>query len=199
MNYCGIDLAGVSSYAYVTDEKGRKLWAGPVATAKRRFGVSGEEAPPRRIGNRHRGGQSNRLGVRRTGEAGSAGNRGQSGESQADRREPAEDGQDRRQDLVRAVAARWLAASGAHAGSGSPRAAWAAGGSAAIGLARSKLCNVVRGMLRQTGVRLPARACPRQTGWKRLFAAGFEHDHMMHIVAALLRQLPGVDQVDPRA
>ena len=36
MNYCGIDLAGVSSYAYVADEKGRKLWAGPVATRKPR-------------------------------------------------------------------------------------------------------------------------------------------------------------------
>ncbi len=34
MNYCGIDLAGVSSYAYVTDEKGRKLCAGPVETSK---------------------------------------------------------------------------------------------------------------------------------------------------------------------
>lgn len=34
MNYCGIDLAGVSSYAYVTEEKGRKLWAGPVETDK---------------------------------------------------------------------------------------------------------------------------------------------------------------------
>ena len=34
MNYCGIDLAGVSSYAFVTDEKGNKRWAGPIATEK---------------------------------------------------------------------------------------------------------------------------------------------------------------------
>lgn len=37
MNYCDIDLAGVSSYAYVTDEKGRKLWAGPLKTEKSGF------------------------------------------------------------------------------------------------------------------------------------------------------------------
>ncbi len=50
--------------------------------------------------------------------------------------------------------------------------------------ARSKLCNVVRGMLRQTGVRLPARELSTPAGWKRLFASGFEHDHLMHIVSA---------------
>ena len=37
MNYCGIDLAGVSSYAFVTDEKGNKLWASPIATEKMAF------------------------------------------------------------------------------------------------------------------------------------------------------------------
>src|SRR5687767_15673102 len=37
VNYCGIDLAGVSSYAFVTDEKGRKLWSGPVETTKPAF------------------------------------------------------------------------------------------------------------------------------------------------------------------
>jgi transposase len=37
VNYCGIDLAGVSSYAFVTDEKGNKLWSGPIATEKVAF------------------------------------------------------------------------------------------------------------------------------------------------------------------
>jgi transposase len=37
VNYCGIDLAGVSSYAYVTDEKGRKLRSGAVETQKAAF------------------------------------------------------------------------------------------------------------------------------------------------------------------
>jgi len=34
MDYCGMDLAGVSSYVYVTNEKGRKLAAGAVDTTK---------------------------------------------------------------------------------------------------------------------------------------------------------------------
>ena len=34
MNYCGIDIGGVSSYVYVTDAGGRKRWSGPVATTK---------------------------------------------------------------------------------------------------------------------------------------------------------------------
>ena len=34
MNYCGLDIAGVSSYMFVTDAQGRKLAAGPVATTK---------------------------------------------------------------------------------------------------------------------------------------------------------------------
>jgi len=34
VNYCGIDIGGVSSYVYVTDAGGRKRWSGPVATTK---------------------------------------------------------------------------------------------------------------------------------------------------------------------
>jgi transposase len=34
VNYCGIGIAGVSSYVYVSDEKGKKLWSGPVATTE---------------------------------------------------------------------------------------------------------------------------------------------------------------------
>ena len=31
MRYCGIDLGGLSSYAFVTDERGTKQWSGAVA------------------------------------------------------------------------------------------------------------------------------------------------------------------------
>ena len=37
MNYCGIDLAGVSSYVYVTDDRGQMLAAGEVATERAVF------------------------------------------------------------------------------------------------------------------------------------------------------------------
>lgn len=50
--------------------------------------------------------------------------------------------------------------------------------------ARAKLCNVVRGMLRQTGVQLVARELSSLAGWQRLLHAGFAHDHLLHITAA---------------
>ena len=34
MNYCGIDIASLSSYVYVTDARGTKLSSGPVETTK---------------------------------------------------------------------------------------------------------------------------------------------------------------------
>lgn len=34
MDYCGLDVAGVSSYLYLTNEKGRKLTCGAVETTK---------------------------------------------------------------------------------------------------------------------------------------------------------------------
>ena len=37
VNYCGIDLAGVSSYVYVTDARGKRLAAGEVGTDKAAF------------------------------------------------------------------------------------------------------------------------------------------------------------------
>ena len=34
MDYCGLDVASVSSYVYLTNEKGRKLTCGAVETTK---------------------------------------------------------------------------------------------------------------------------------------------------------------------
>jgi len=79
--------------------------------------------------------------------------------------------------------------------------------------ARTKLCNVVRGMLRQEGVRLASGALASQAGWQRLFNAGFEHEHLATIVAAyydsfralnqsireLDQQLSQQEKSDPRA
>jgi transposase len=50
--------------------------------------------------------------------------------------------------------------------------------------ARTKLCNVVRGMVRQEGTLLPARALSTLTGWKGLFGRGFSQPHLAVIVAA---------------
>ena len=53
-----------------------------------------------------------------------------------------------------------------------------------LGSARSKLSNVVRGMLRQTGLRLPAGGLSSLAGWKRLLAGGWEQEHLLLIVSA---------------
>jgi transposase len=50
--------------------------------------------------------------------------------------------------------------------------------------ARSKVCNVVRGMLRQEGVRLPPRALSTKVGWERLLVDSFAHSHLTTILRA---------------
>lgn len=37
MNYCGMDLGDMSSYAFVTDDQGGKLWSSPVETTRASF------------------------------------------------------------------------------------------------------------------------------------------------------------------
>jgi transposase len=50
--------------------------------------------------------------------------------------------------------------------------------------ARTKLCNVVRGMVRQAGIILPPRALSTFKGWQRLMGKGFDQPHLLTIVAA---------------
>jgi transposase len=199
VNYCGIDLAGVSSYGYVTDEKGRKLWSGQLAT---------EQGALRRL-------------VKRFGREGlsiaiEAGNQTawvyellvQSGAKVtvvhptkvkliAESR--------RKTDKIDAKVLCELLRLDAL-----PQAVHMPGPDARAlrGLlvarrqlvsARSKLRNVVRGMLRQTGVRLPARALSTLAGWRHVFHAGFQHDHIAYIVVAYYESFCGVDRIDPRA
>ncbi len=184
MNYCGIDLARVSSYAYVTDEKGRKLWSGPVETEKAAF--------ERLVKKFRLGGLSIAI---------EAGNQTAwvydelvklgakvTVVNPAKVRLIAESR--RKTDKIDAKILCELLRLDAL-----PHPVHIPGPEARAlrGLlvarrqlvaARTKLCNVVRGMLRQTGVRLPAGALSTLAGWKRLFAAGFEHDHLLHIVTA---------------
>ncbi len=184
MNYCGIDLAGVSSYAYVTDEKGRKLCAGPVETSKAAFEWLVKKF--RRVGLAiaiEAGNQTAwvyeelvKLGAQVT------------VVNPAKVKLIAESR--RKTDKIDAkILCELLRLDGlphpVHMPG--PEARELRGLLVArrqLVSARSKLCNVVRGMLRQTGVRLPACELSTSAGWKRLFAAGFEHDHVMHIVAA---------------
>ena len=183
MNYCGIDLAGVSSYVYVTDDRGRKLTAGEVSTQKAAF--------EGRLKRFVRGGLSIAI---------EAGNQTawvyealvQMGATVtvvnptkvkliAESR--------RKTDKIDAkILCELLRLDGLpHPVHVPGRATRALRGLLVarrqLISARTKLCNVVRGLLRQEGVRLPARALSSFAGWRRLLERGFEQPHLCTVVA----------------
>lgn len=184
MNYCGIDLAGVSSYAYVTDGKGKKLWARAIPTSRVGFErlvkkfVRGGLAVAIEAGNQtawvyealvELGTQVTVVNPTKV-------------KLIAESR--------RKTDKVDAkILCELLRLDGlphpVHMPS--PEARSLRGLLVArrqLVAARSKLCNVVRGMLRQEGVRLPPRALSTAIGWQKVLDRGFEHDHLLHIVSA---------------
>lgn len=184
MNYCGIDLGGVSSYAFVTDEKGNKLWSGPIATEK----VAFEHLVKKFAG----GGLSIAI---------EAGN-----QTAWVHEELVKLGAEvtvvhptkvkliaesrRKTDKIDAKILCELLRLNAlphPVHMPGPQARELRGLLVArrqLVSARSKLSNVARGMLRQTGVRLPAGGLSSLVGWKRLLAGGFEQEHLLVIVSA---------------
>ena len=128
MIYCGIDIASKSSYVYVMNAKGRRLTSGEVPTTKPGL----EDRLKRYVARRLRiaieaGNQTAWIHDALTA-MGAKGDGGESDEGQADRREPVQDRQDRRQDVVRTAADPGFAASGAHAGQAGPGPARSVGG-----------------------------------------------------------------------
>jgi transposase len=182
VNYCGIDIAGVSSYVYVIDAQGKKRWSGPVATAQvaltgrlKRF-VRGGLRVAIEAGNQtawiyealvELGAEVTVVNPNKV-------------KLIAESR--------RKTDKVDAkVLCELLRLDGLPQPVHMPgRETRALRGLLVarrqLVAARTKLCNVVRGMLRQEGIRLPARALSSYVGWKRIFHAGFEHDHLLTIV-----------------
>jgi transposase len=184
MYYCGIDLGGTSSYVFLTDEQGHKRWSGPVETTKSAF----ERLVQRFLAHNlsiaiEAGNQTSwvyellvKLGARVV---------------VVNPNRVKLIAQSRRKtDKVDAQVLCELLRVG-----GLPQPVHMPGREARElrGLlvarrqlinARTKICNVVRGMLRQTGVHLAARELSGQAGWQRLLHAGFEHDYLLHIVAA---------------
>jgi transposase len=184
MNEGGIDLAGVSSYVYVTDEKGKKLASGEVATDKVAFA--------RRLKRFVRGGLSIAI---------EAGNQTawvyealiEMGAkvtvvNPAKVKLIAESR--RKTDKIDAkILCELLRLDGLPCPVHVPgRETRALRGLLVarrqLVTARTKVCNVVRGMLRQEGIRLPARALSSFVGWRRIQGNGFEQDHLPVVVAA---------------
>ena len=100
--------------------------------------------------------------------------------------------------LMRVASARRVASPGTHTGAGGPCVARAAGGPPAT---RGGSHQVVQRGTRHAaadGRAFAGRGAVQLAGWKRLFAAGFEHDHLLAHCDGLPRQLHGLDQVNPR-
>lgn len=184
MNYCGIDIASLSSYVYVTDARGRKLWGGPVETTK--------EALTSRLRRYLRGGLAVAI---------EAGNQtawiyevlvelGAKVTVVNPSKVKLIAESRRKTDKIDAkILAELLRLDGlpCPVHMPGPEARELRGLLVArrqLVSARTKLCNVVRGMLRQEGVRLPPRALSTQAGWQQLFYDGFRHDHLLSIVQA---------------
>jgi len=58
--------------------------------------------------------------------------------------------------------------------------------------ARTKLCNVVRGMLRQEGISLPSRCLNSLVAWRRLLEKEFTHDHLRPVISAYAESFVGL-------
>ena len=184
MVYCGIDLAGVSSYVYLTDGRGKKLTAGEVATDKVAF--------ERRLKRFVRRGLSIAI---------EAGNQtawvhdvlcemGAEVTVVHPKKVKLIAESRRKTDKIDAkILCDLLRLDGlphpVHVPAKQTRALRGLlVARRQLVTARTRLCNVVRGMLRQEGTRLPARALTSKIGWRRLLDRGFGQEHLATVVAA---------------
>lgn len=184
MNYCGIDLGGVSSYGYLTDERGKRLWSGAVATTPAALEL--------RLKPFLRGGLAVAI---------EAGNQtawiyellvklgAQVTVVNPNKVKLIAESRAKTDKVDAQILCELLRLDGlpqpVHMPG--PQARSRRGLLAArrqLVSARAKLCNVVRGVLRQEGIRLPPRALNSFVGWQRILEQGFDHDHVLHIVSA---------------
>lgn len=184
MNYCGIDLGGVSSYAYVTDEKGHKLGSGTVETTKvalekllKRF-LRGGLAVAIEAGNQTAWIYETLVQV---GAKVTVVNPTKVKLIAESRRKTDKIDAKILCELLRLDALPHPVHMPGRETRGLRGLLVAR---RQLVTARTKLCNVVRGMLRQEGVRLPSGALSTKIGWQRLFEAGFDQEHLATIVAA---------------
>ena len=184
MFYCGLDIAMKSSYLYITDSQGRKLTAGEVATEKKAFSL--------RLQPYLRGGLSVAI---------EAGNQTAwihdllvSLGAEVTVVNPTKvkliaESRCKTDKIDAKILCELLRLNGLPRPVHMPdKPARALRGLLVarrqLVSARTKLCNVVRGMVRQEGMSLPARALSTQAGWKHLLARGFEQFHLAVIVSA---------------
>jgi transposase len=184
MFYCGLDIAGLSSFAYVTDAHGKKVVSGPVATT--RDALEARFKPYVRAGLAvaiEAGNQTAwiyevlvALGARVTVVNPTKVKLIAESRRKTDKvdakilcellrlgglPEPVHmPGKETRALRGLLVARRQLVAT------------------------RTKICKVVRGLLRQEGLRLPSHALMSLAGWQRLLEQGFQQEHLVVVVGA---------------
>ena len=184
MFHCGMDLAGVSSYSYVTDERGKKRWSGWVETTREGF----EKSLRKYV----------RDGLKIAIEAGNqtawvyealVAMGAQVIVVNPNKVKLIAESRRKTDKVDAKVLCELLRLDGLPEPVHMP-------GKETRGLRgllaarrqlvsmRTKLCNVVRGMLRQEGTRLPSHALTSLVGWRRVQEAGFEAEHLAVIVAA---------------
>ncbi len=214
MYYCGLDVASMSSYVYVSDQQGGKVTSGEVATTK-----SALEARLRAYVGR--GGLSVAV---------EAGNQTAwiyevlvALGAQVTVVNPAQVkaiAQSRRKtDKIDAKILCDLLRMGGlpHPVHMPGRTARALRGFLAarrqLIAARTKLCNVVRGMLRQEGIKLPMRGLSTFRAWRALLARGYELAHLpkildgyfaafeslTHSIRDLNKEITQYERQDPRS
>ena len=201
MNYCGIDIGGVSSYVYLSDAAGRKQWCGPVKTSRGMLGGTLKRYV--------------RSGLKVAIEAGN-----QTAWIYAVLLELGAEVVVVNPHKVKLIAmsrkktdkvdARILCELLRMDGLPEPVHMPSAPMRELRGLlaarrqlvqARTQLQNVVRGMLRQEGTQLARGVLSTFKGWKQLLERGFDHDHLAVIAAtyyecfvSLTRQIRELDK-----
>lgn len=184
MYYCGMDIASKSSYLYVTDKNGRKLMSGEVATTREGFGERLKRFVGRGLAVAIEAGNQTAWIYKALVELGA------------------------KVTVVNPTKVKLIAESRQKTDkidakilcellrlNALPHPVHMPGEKARAlrGLlvarrqlvsARTKLCNVVRGMVRQEGTLLPARALSAFVGWKQLMGKGFSQPHLAAIVSS---------------
>ena len=185
MRYCGLDVAGVSSYVYVTDEKGRKLSSGavdttPLALERRLKGFVGPGGLWVAV---EAGNQTawvyevlTKMGARVT-------------VVNPSKVKPIAQSRRKTDKIDARILCDLLRMEGLpHPVHMPGRDTRALRGLLVarrqLVTARTKVCNVVRGMLRQEGMRLPAGTLLTKKGWQACMAQGFEVAHLPVILAS---------------
>ena len=194
MNYCGIDLGGVSSYVYLTNDRGQKLWSGVVETTKeafegrlRRF-LRGGLAVAIEAGNQTAWVYEVLVAIGAKVTVVNPNKVKLIAESR------------RKTDKVDARILCELLRLDAlpHPVHMPGRETRALRGLLAarrqLVSARTKLSNVVRGMLRQEGLRLPAGALSSRAGWERILVNSFSCQHVLTVVRSYYRSFEALSR-----